>query len=134
MTIVYPMGLMAIFTMLYSVVLISSRIRAVKSNDIKHSYFREYNNDTPPDYMQKATRHWSNLFELPVLFYVACATVLALRLEDALLVYLAYAFFGLRLIQAYIHTTYNRVNHRLAVFFLGLATLLTLWIRLLVLV
>ena len=30
----------------------------------------------------KTTRHLANLFELPVLFYVACLTALLLQLED----------------------------------------------------
>jgi len=51
MSIIYPMGLLAIFTLLYSCVMIISRKKAVKSGHVKASYFKEYNNDTPPSYM-----------------------------------------------------------------------------------
>ncbi len=131
MSVLYPMGLLAIFTMLYSAIMITSRKKAVASGDLKASYFKEYNNDTPPSYMQKATRQWSNLYEVPVLFYAVCITLLALKIEDPVFVYMAYIFFGLRLVQAFIHTTYNNVYHRLLIFACGLVTVLSMWIRLL---
>jgi len=134
MSIIYPMGYLAIFTLLYSVIMITGRKRAVTSGDLKASYFKEYNNDTPPGYMQKATRQWSNLYEVPVLFYAVCAAILALQKDDMVFIYLAYIFFGLRLVQAFIHTTYNNVYHRLLIFTCGLVTVLAMWIRLLLMV
>ena len=134
MSIIYPMGLLAIFTLLYSSVLITGRKKAVASGDIKPSYFKEYDNDTPPSYMQKATRQWSNLYEVPVLFYAVCAAILALRLDDMIFTYMAYCFFGLRLVQSFIHTTYNNVYHRLLIFSCGMVTVLAMWVRLLLIV
>lgn len=134
MSIVYPMGLMAIFTLLYSCFLIRTRIKALKAGDVKRTFFRTYDNDTPPDYVQKPTRHWANLFEVPVLFYAVCAAILATGLEDSVFIYLAYGFFGLRLIHAYVHTTYNKVIHRVGVFFFGMVTVFTMWVRLMWLV
>lgn len=131
MSVIYPMGMLAIFTLLYSGVVIKSRIRAVKEADIKGGYFKTFLGETPPDYMQKPTRQWANLYELPVLFYVVCITLLVLKLDDPLYAQMAYAFVGFRLIQAFIHTTYNNVNHRLLAFFLGLLTVAAMWIRLL---
>lgn len=134
MSVIYPMGLLAIFTLLYSSVLITGRKKAVKQGDVKASYFKEYNNDNPPSYVQKATRQWANLYEVPVLFYAVCAVILALRLDDLVFVYMAYIFFSLRLVQAFIHTTYNNVYHRLLIFFCGMVTVLAMWVRLLLLV
>lgn len=131
MSVIYPMGLLAIFTLLYSTVLISGRIKAVKAGDLRPGYFKEHNNGTPPGYVQKPTRQWANLYEVPVLFYAAGAAILALGLDDAVFVYMAYVFVGLRLVQAGIHTTYNNVTHRLFVFACGLIMVLALWIRLL---
>ena len=81
--------------------------------------------------MQKVTRQWANLYEVPVLFYAVCAAILALGLEDLVFVYMAYIFFALRLVQALIHTTYNHVYHRLLIFFCGMITVLAMWVRLL---
>lgn len=134
MSIIYPMGLLAIFTLLYSYILITGRKKAVEEGEINASYFKEYNDGTPPSYMQKATRHWSNLYEVPVLFYAVCLAVLALKLEDMVFIYLAYIFFGLRLVQGFIHTTYNNIYHRLLIFTCGMVTVLAMWIRLLLMV
>ncbi len=46
MSIIYPMGLMAIFTLLYSSLVVRSRVKALKAGDIKRSFFRTYDNDT----------------------------------------------------------------------------------------
>lgn len=134
MNIIYPMGLLAIFTLLYASIMITGRKKAIAAGDVKASYFKEYNNDTPPGYMQKVTRQWANLYEVPVLFYAVCAAVLALRLDDTVFVYMAYIFFCLRLVQAFIHTTYNNVYHRLLIFFCGMVIVLAMWVRLLLMV
>ncbi len=134
MSVIYPMGLLAIFTLLYSSLIITSRLKAVKEGDVKPSYFREFLNDTPPTYVQKITRQWSNLYEVPVLFYAVCVAILALKIEDTVFVYMAYIFFALRLVQAFIHTTYNKVYHRLLIFFCGMVTVLAMWVRLLLMV
>jgi len=131
MSVLYPMGLLAIFTLLYSSILITRRKRAINSGELKPSYFKEYNNDTPPGYVQKATRHWANLYEVPVLFYAVCTAILALGMNDIIFTYLAYSFFGFRLVQAFIHSTYNNVYHRLLIFSCGLVIVLAMWIRLL---
>ncbi len=134
MSIIYPMGLLAIFTLLYSSILITGRKKAVQEGDVKASYFKEHNNGTPPSYMQKATRQWANLYEVPVLFYAVCITILALKLDDMIFVYMGYIFFSLRLVQAFIHTTYNHIYHRLLIFFCGMVTVLAMWVRLLLMV
>ena len=125
------MGLLAIFTLLYSAVMIIGRKKAVDSGELKASYFKEYNNDTPPSYVQKATRQWTNLYEVPVLFYAVGAAILALRLDDMIFVYMGYIFLSLRMVQAFIHTTYNNVYHRLMIFACGLVIVLAMWVRLL---
>ncbi|NOZ43028.1 MAG: hypothetical protein GXP02_07700 [Alphaproteobacteria bacterium] len=134
MSVIYPMGLLAIFTLLYSTVLITGRQKAVKSGDIDPGYFAEHNNGTPPSYVQKATRHWSNLYEVPVLFYAVCAAILALGLDDIVFTWLAYSFLIFRLVHSFIHTTYNNIYHRFLIFACGLAVVLAMWIRLLLLV
>lgn len=134
MNIVFPMGLLAIFTLLYFVIMLTGRTKAMKNGDVKISYFKEYNNDTPPSYVQKATRQWSNLYEVPVLFYAVCAAILALNIDDVVLIYMGYVFLCFRIIQAVIHTTYNHIMHRFLMFACGLITVLSMWIRLLLIV
>ena len=131
MSVLYPMALMAIFTILYSPFLVIGRFRSVRLGDVAPHYYKTLDGDNPPDYVKKPTRHWSNLYEVPVLFYAVCLAILVRGQEDNLFIYMAWAFLCLRLLQALIHTTYNNVYHRLITFASGMAVVLAMWIRLL---
>jgi hypothetical protein len=65
-----------------------------------------------------------NLFELPVIFYALVAFITMIGVVDSFYLSLAWAFVGLRAVQASVHCTYNRVMHR---FFAYLAASLVLW-------
>jgi hypothetical protein len=77
-----------------------------------------------------ASNNLKNLFELPVLFYVAVLLSLVLMIQDAVLVRLAWGFVLLRVLHSAIHCTYNNVNHRFVAYALSSLFLLFLWIRL----
>ncbi len=66
-----------------------------------------------------------NLFEVPVIFYALTAFVAAMAIGDQIFVNMAWAFVGLRALQACVHCTYNRVMHR---FYAYLASSLILWV------
>lgn len=74
--------------------------------------------------------NFSNLFELPVLFYTAILLTLILMLQDSILVILAWTFVLLRYLHSFIHVTYNRVMHRFFMFVLSCVVLLAYWVRL----
>lgn len=65
-----------------------------------------------PDDVNAASYNFKNLFEMPVIFYVACTAAFALNQVDGLLMNCAWAFVLLRLIHSLVHCTYNRVMHR----------------------
>ena len=77
-----------------------------------------------------ASNNLKNLFELPVLFYVAVLLSLVLMIQDMLLVQLAWGFVALRILHSVIHCSYNNVNHRFAAYALSCLFLLFMWIRL----
>lgn len=74
--------------------------------------------------------NFSNLFEMPVLFYAAMLLALSLLLSDAMLVALAWLYVGLRYVHSLIHVTYNNVWHRFTVFMASALVLLVIWVRL----
>ena len=74
--------------------------------------------------------NFSNLFELPVLFYTAILLALILMLSDPLLVTLAWLYVVLRYIHSFVHTTYNSVWHRFYAYIASAAVLLVIWLRL----
>ncbi|NRR34353.1 MAPEG family protein [Oxalobacteraceae bacterium] len=75
-----------------------------------------------------ANRNYTNLLELPVLFYLICGLLLSSGSVPPLALYLAWAYTGLRIAHSCIHMSYNNVWHRLIVFTLSNMTLASLWI------
>lgn len=75
----------------------------------------------------RAADNFRNLFELPVLFYLALVVGVSLDLASPLTVGLAWAFVALRVVHSAIHCSYNKVRHRFAVYVLGALVLWTLW-------
>ena len=77
-----------------------------------------------------ASDNYSNLFELPVLFYTAILLTLILMVQDSTLVILAWAFVISRYLHSFIHVTYNQVMHRFSVFLFSSFVLFAFWVRL----
>ncbi|HEY5775896.1 MAG TPA: MAPEG family protein [Xanthomonadales bacterium] len=78
----------------------------------------------------RAADNYSNLFEAPVLFYIAILLTLILMVQDSILVILAWAYVSSRYVHSFIHVTYNRVMHRFSVFIFSSFVLLAYWVRL----
>ena len=71
-----------------------------------------------------------NLFEMPVLFYLAAMLAMVLLIQDALLIQLAWGFVILRIVHSVVHCTYNRVMHRFIAYLASCLFLILMWIRL----
>jgi hypothetical protein len=77
-----------------------------------------------------ASNNLKNLFEMPILFYVAIILSLTLLVQDSLLVQLAWGFVLARTAHSVIHCSYNNVNHRFTAYAVSCLFLLLIWIRL----
>ena len=69
--------------------------------------------------------NFTNLFEVPVLFYVATIVLYATQTVNWIFIGLMAAFVFFRCIHSAIHITYNKVMHR---FYLYAVSTLLLWI------
>jgi hypothetical protein len=101
------------------------RVRAVRSGQVKRSEI-----DTKTAYseaVQKLANNYQSQFELPALFYVVLVFALATEFIDYLLIGLAWAFVGARLVHSYVHTGSNRIATRFKVFVAGLVFLVAMW-------
>ena len=101
------------------------RVRAVRSGQVKRADI-----DTKSAYsesVQKFANNYVSQFELPVLFYVVLAFALATELIDLVLIGLAWAFVGARLVHSFVHTGSNRIATRFKVFVAGLVFLVGMW-------
>lgn len=74
-----------------------------------------------------AADNFRNLFELPVLFYLALTVAAVTRLGDTVVLALAWSFVALRVLHSAIHCGYNRVMHRFLVYIAGACVLWALW-------
>ena len=67
----------------------------------------------------RAADNFRNLFELPVLFYLALVVADRVGAVDRVSVTLAWVFVALRVAHSAIHVTYNRVMHRFIAYVAG---------------
>ena len=130
-SILLPMAALAVWTLMVLLILPYKRLIAVKTRRAKVDDFKfGESGNVPPD-VSIPNRHLMNLLEMPVLFYVACLTLVATRGVDTMYVSLAWAFFVARVAHSFVHLTYNNVIHRLQTFALSNFILTAIWLRLL---
>ncbi|MEJ6006948.1 MAPEG family protein [Paucibacter sp. AS339] len=72
--------------------------------------------------------NFRNLFEVPVLFYALAAVAVAIHQVPTWLVACAWVYVALRALHSFIHCSYNKVYHRLAVFLASFALLVGMWV------
>jgi hypothetical protein len=125
---VYPMFMMVVLT--FVVFLIAFRVRtgSVQRGEVSIKYYSVFQGENIPELVHKTTRHFANLFEVPVLFYVAGLLYLVLEQSGSFAIYCAWAFVATRVVHSFIHLGYNNVLHRLVAFAAGNACVLAMWI------
>jgi hypothetical protein len=69
--ILYPVFAMIFLTFGIGILMLKLRFKAVREDGFNPAYFLLNRGAKLPDYLAKATNHYANLFELPILFYVA---------------------------------------------------------------
>jgi hypothetical protein len=78
----------------------------------------------------RAADNFRNLFELPVLFYLALIVAAAFGMVGPVFLFLAWTFVALRFLHSYIHCSYNRVKDRFTAYLLSSLSLWAMWIYL----
>jgi len=73
---VYPMAAMVSLTFGVVIALFRARVWAVRAGEVDASYFKTYQEGSEPRHTAQLSRQFVNLFETPVLFYVACVTAM----------------------------------------------------------
>ena len=134
MDIIYPIFSLVMLTFLVGFATGLSRLVSVRRKEINPKYYVLMSGYTPPDYVQKLGRNFTNLLEVPILFYLLAVLVITLQLNSALMLNLAWLYVTLRLVHTVIHITYNHVIQRFTVFVLSVLTLLVMWIHLIMLI
>jgi hypothetical protein len=128
--ILHPMAALAMLTFLVLLLIPHARFKAARKRQVTVKDFRYGESANVPGEVSIPNRNLINLLEMPVLFYAACLTLFVTRSADPVFVYLAWAYFALRVGHSLVHLTYNNVLHRLAVFAAGNVVLAIIWVRL----
>jgi len=125
-----PVVGMIMLTIGISLLMLKHRYRAVLKDGVHPAYFKLNRGAKLPDYVVQVTQHYDNLFEAPVLFYIAMIFVLVLNQVDSIYIVLSWLYLFSRMAHAYVHTTYNALRHRRNTFLASSLVLVVLWVKL----
>lgn len=121
-----PMLVMVGITLLVWLRLYQVRLREMRVRHIAPQAL-DSRSQTAALHDTRAADNFSNLFELPVIFYVALLVAHATGNTGNTVLVLAWLFVALRALHSLIHCTYNRVMHRFTAYLLSTLTLWALW-------
>lgn len=126
-----PLLAQVLLTFLVWFYLFARRIPEIlkKDIDVRDLQDRETAHGLMPE-SSAASNNLKNLFEMPVLFYLAVMLSLVLMVQDPALVWLSWGYVGFRYAHSLVHCSYNDVNHRFAVYAASCIFLLLIWMRL----
>jgi len=125
--ILYPLFAMMLLVTIVVTLLWWLRFSAIKSRNVSIKYYRSYSGEEP-EYNKVVSRHYSNLFEMPVLFYLVVVMVYVTGHTTPWMVGLAWSYVMCRYVHSYVHLTGNNVKVRFSVFLLSVIVLLTMWV------
>jgi hypothetical protein len=132
LSLIYPMAAMALLTVFVLVRLFRSRISAVRTGQIDSTYFRLYQGTDEPETTRKVSRHFTNLFEAPTLFYAACLAGMIAGIAGPVFLALAWGYVAARSIHAVVHLGGNRLRKRIVAYFVSWIFLSAMWVTLVI--
>jgi hypothetical protein len=124
-----PMLVIVALTFLGFVRMAAGRAAAIKAGQDPR-FYRAHQGSPEPEATVVAVRHYSNLFELPTLFYAACITAFVLNAVNGWVLIFAWGYAAMRLVQSAVHLSYNNPAHRGLSFVVSVLFMLALWITL----
>lgn len=131
MNTLYPVFALLALTLAVGARMAFARYRAVANREVDGRYYVAYQGEEPMQ-LRVLSRHFSNLLEMPPLFYVACIIAYVTGQQGGLVIGLAWAYVALRLVHTGIHLGPNVVIRRFQVFVLSALVLAALVVVLVV--
>lgn len=130
-TIFGPVLAMLLLTLLVWVYMYARRLHYFSASRIDPQSFatRAQALGAGPPAIQNPANNFSNLLELPLIFYVVCFYLYSVQQVDAFYMGCAWAFVALRAVHSLIQCTFNRVVLRFAAYALAAVCLWTMVIR-----
>ena len=125
MNVLYPVFALLALTLVVAARMGYARYRAVNRKEVDGRYYVAYQGEEP-ERLRVISRHFSNLLETPPLFYIACIIAFVTGQQGVVVMSLAWAYVGLRLVHSFIHLGPNIVIIRFQVFVLSILVLAAL--------
>ena len=125
---IYPMFVMFVLTYGVLVRMFLARKKSILAGETAMSYYKTYNQGAEAPEAAQAARHYINLFEAPVLFYVVCILGMILPVQTIIFTILAWIFVAVRIAHAVIHMGKNKIGLRMKAFGTGILVLAFMWI------
>jgi len=120
----YTLYLFGVWTLLGFV-----RISGGLKGTIPSEYFRVGQGPRPADRIVDIHHHFSNQFEIPILFYLGCVVVLVTDSVDPVAIALAWAFVALRLLHTAVILVRNDPRLRVTPYVLSSLVVWAIWLR-----
>jgi hypothetical protein len=130
MNILWPSFAMFFLTLVVALVLVIKRFGAVSQRRVNPEFYTLYRDGQEPEDVAVYTRHLTNLFEQPILFYTVIVMSYATGLASGAMVWVAWAYVVARLMHSGVHLFGNNVLNRVRVFTLSWVALTALWVML----
>ena len=132
MQLLLPMSVLMLLTFIVLILMVLSRVVAVQSKRVKAGYFKLYNNKSDqeiPKHIIQIGKNFSNLMEMPPLFYITCLVYMQLNQVDQFVITLAWIYVSLRILHTIIHLTSNHLIARMLSFAASCIVLGIMWVN-----
>jgi hypothetical protein len=130
--ILYPVFVMFLLVMGVVARMGFVRIGGVLHGSIDVEFYRTFDRGEEPPASRVVTRHFLNLFEMPIFFYVGVVIAFVTQQVTCWLVGVAWMYVALRLLHSYVHLTSNEVATRLSAWASSNVMLAVFWLSLFV--
>ena len=125
-----PMGPLVGLTALVWLTMVVVRNAAVMSGRISAQHFVHAAGVSHDERIERPARAFNNLFQVPMLFYVACLLMLSRGPVDLAQLELGWMFVAMRVAHAAVYIGWNHLPSRFATWIAGCITLGVIWVRL----
>ncbi len=125
-----PMLVVVALTIIGFLRMVQVRFKTISGRQVPLKFYTAFQGAVEPEPTAITVRHYANLFEAPIIFYVGCFTAFALAATTDALYITAWVYAAARVTQSFIHLTYNNVRQRALAFVIGWIALLVMWVQL----
>jgi len=130
--ILYPVFALFYLTAAVLVRLAYLRLGATSRGEVSIKFYRTYDTGAEPERIRVVTRHFINLLEAPVLFYVVVILTYITQRVGYGMITCAWIYVALRYVHTAVHLTANDVRLRFQIYVASGMVLVVMWTMLLV--